>query len=266
MNSTWVVCVKQVPREPVFRRTAEGFQIDRNRTEGILNPYDRQALELAVDLREKHGGKAVVLTMGPPKAEEAVREALAFGVDRAVLLSDPAFAGADTLATAHTLAAAVRKLGGVTLILCGAKTLDSDTAQVGPQLAEILDLPMAAYVVKASCREQSLHVERTLDGIRERLALPLPALITVAGRMQTARPLSLGSVEGAFGKPEVAVWGRQDVDVEPGRIGWEGSATVAEGYEVWKHPRSGEVLLRAGPAEAADRILEILVRRNVLGG
>jgi electron transfer flavoprotein beta subunit len=265
MKPTWVVCIKQVPREPVFKRTAEAFQIDRARTEGIMNPYDRRAIELAVSLKEKQGGDVVVLSMGPPQAEEALREALAFGADRAVLLSDPAFAGADTLATAYTLAAGVRKLGHFSLILCGARTLDSDTAQVGPQMAEFLDLPMAAYVGKATCKERTLRVERTLDGVRERLVLPLPALITVAGRMRTERPLALGSVEGAFGKPEVLRWGRQDLEVDPGRIGWEGSATVADEYAVWKHSRSGEIV-RTKPAEAADRILDILVKHNLVGG
>lgn len=265
MKPTWVVCIKQVPREPVFKRTGDAFQIDRARTEGILNPYDRRAIELALSLKEKQGGDVVTLSMGPPQAEEALRETLAFGVDKAVLLSDPAFAGADTLATAYTLAAGVRKLGRFSLILCGARTLDSDTAQVGPQMAEFLDLPMAAYVGKATCRERTLRVERTLDGVRERLLLPLPALITVAGRMQPERPLALGSVEEAFGEPQIVRWGGQDLDVDPGRIGWEGSATVADEYAVWKHSRSGEII-QAKPAEAADRILDILVKRNVLGG
>lgn len=265
MKPKWVVCIKQVPREPVFKRTGDAYQIDRDRTEGIMNPYDRQAIELAVNLKEKQGGEVVVLSMGPPQAEEALREALAFGVDRAVLLSDPSFAGADTLATAYTLAAGVRKLGPFSLVLCGARTLDSDTAQVGPQMAEFLDLPMAAYVGKATCKEQSLRVERTLDGVRERLLLPMPALITVAGQMQTERPLALGSVEGAFGKPEVVRWGRQDLEVDPGRIGWEGSATVADEYAIWKHSRSGEII-QTKPAEAADRILDILVKHNLVGG
>ena len=265
MKPKWVVCIKQVPREPVFKRTGDSLQIDRERTEGIMNPYDRRAIEFALDLKAKEGGAVVVLSMGPPQAEEALREALAFGVDRAVLLSDPVFAGADTLATAYTLAAGIRKVGGFSLILCGARTLDSDTAQVGPQIAEILDLPMAANVDKASLRGQSLRVERRLDGDRERLLLPLPALITVAGQMQTERPLSLGSVEGAFGEPEVVRWGREDLDVDPARIGWEGSATVANEYAIWKHSRSGEIF-EGKPGEAADRILEVLVKRSLLGG
>ena len=265
MKPKWFVCIKQVPREPVFKRTGDAYQIDRDKTEGIMNPYDRQAIELAVNLKEKQGGDVVVLSMGPPQAEEALREALAFGVDRAVLLSDPAFAGADTLATAYTLASGVRKLGPFSLVLCGARTLDSDTAQVGPQMAEFLDLPMAAYVDKATCKEQTLRVERTLDGVRERLLLPLPALITVAGKMQTERPLALGSVEGAFGEPQIVRWGRQDLEVEPGQIGWEGSATVAGEYAVWRPSRSGEII-QVKPAEAADRILDILVKRNLVGG
>lgn len=265
MKPLWVVCVKQVPLEPVFRRRGDSIQIDRDRTEGVLNPYDRRAIELAVDLKAKEGGTAVVLSMGPPQAEEALREALAFGIDRAVLLTDPAFAGADTLATAHTLAAAIRKLGDFALILCGARTLDSDTAQVGPQMAEILDLPMASYVDRATYRENALRVERRLDGYRERLLLPLPALVTVAGRMQADRPVPLGSVEGAFGKPEVVRWDKADLDVDPGRIGWEGSATVADEYAIWKHPRSGQIV-KVRPAEAAARILDVLVKRNLLGG
>lgn len=265
MKPTWVVCIKQVPQEPIFKRTDEGFQIDRDRTEGVMNPYDRRAIEFAVDLKERAGGAVVVISMGPPQAEETLREALAFGVDRAILLSDPAFAGADTLATAHTLAAGIRKLGDFSLILCGARTLDSDTAQVGPQMAEILDLPMAAYVTKASHKKGALRVERRLDGVRERLLLPLPALITVAGKMRSARPLSLGSVEGAFGEPEIVLWGKKDLAVDPGRIGWEGSATIANEYAIWKHARSGEIV-QAKPGEAADRILDVLVKRNLLGG
>jgi electron transfer flavoprotein alpha/beta subunit len=263
VKPTWVVCIKQVPTEPLFKRTGDAFQIDRDRTEGILNPYDRSTIDLALDLRDKAGGTIVALTMGPPLAEEALREAMACGADRAILLSDPAFAGADTLATAYTLASAIRKLGDFSLILCGARTLDSDTAQVGPQIAEFLDLPMAAYVDKASFKGGALRVERRLDSIRERLLLPLPALITVAGRLQTERRLSLGSVEGAFGKPVVVRWGKGDLDVDPGRIGWKGSATVATEYATLEHSRSG---VRAKPAEAAERIIEVLAKRNVLGG
>jgi electron transfer flavoprotein alpha/beta subunit len=124
---------------------------------------------------------------------------------------------------------------------------------------------MAAYVDKAACKGESLRVERRLDGERERLLLPLPALITVAGQMQTERPLALGSVEEAFGEQQIVRWTMQDLEVDTGRIGWEGSATVADEYSVWKHSRSGEII-QTKPAEAADRILDILVRHNLVGG
>jgi electron transfer flavoprotein alpha/beta subunit len=120
-------------------------------------------------------------------------------------------------------------------------------------------------VGKATCQERTLRVERTLDGMQERLVLPLPALITVAGQTQTERPPALGSVEEAFGEVEVVRWARKDLEVDPGRIGWEGSATVADEYAVWKHSRTGEVI-QPKPSEAADRILDILVKHNVLGG
>ena len=191
MKPKWVVCIKQVPREPVFKRTADAYQIDRDRTEGIMNPYDRQAIELALNLKEKQGGEVVVLSMGPSQAEEALREALAFGVDKAVLLSDPEFAGADTLATAYTLASGVRKLGPFSLILCGARTLDSDTAQVGPQTAEKLGVP------QITCAERILEladgrvtVRRRIDGGYQVLRSPLPVLLTVIKGAAEPRPFN----------------------------------------------------------------------------
>lgn len=264
MKPTWIVCVKQVPREPVFKRTRDSLQIDRDRTEGILNPRDTLALRTARDLREHAGGRIVAVTMGPPQAEEALREAIACGADEGVLLSDAAFAGADTLATAHTLAAAIRRIGDFALVLCGAQTLDSDTGQVGPQLAEILDLPMAAYVVKVSYARAAFQVERRLDGFRERLRMRAPALVTVAACARTCEPLSLGAVEAAFRAPKVVRWRKRDLDVDAGCIGWKGSATRADSYGHSKRQRSGEVI-RERPAAAVDRILRVLVERGILG-
>ena len=264
MKPTWVVCVKQVPREPVFKKVGDSFQIDRDQTEGILNPWDRFALDCARGLKEKSGGHIVVLSMGPQKTDEALREALACGADRAILLSDPAFAGADTLATAYTLAAAVRKLGAFSLILCGARTLDSDTGQVGPQLAELLDLPMAAYVHSLTLKQESLRVERRLDGVRERLLLKLPALITVEGEKKKSWGTSLASLQLAFTDAPVLHWKKEDLDMDPACIGWNGSATRAKDYAFWKRERSGEII-RGKAGEAAERILNVLLERNILG-
>jgi len=259
----WVVCVKQVPREPVFKRVDTYFRVDRDRTEGILNPADRDALEMARELREKHGGRIVAISMGPPQAEEVLREALACGADRAVLLSDPAFAGADTLATARTLAAAIRKLGGFSLVLCGARTLDSDTGQVGPQLAEMLDIAMASRADRVSCREGSLRVERRMDGFRETLEMPLPALLTVERLQRTPAAVSLQSLERAFDGLPVERWTREDLGLEPGEVGWEGSATWAKDVCLWERKRSGE-RVEGDVQTAVDRILSVLLEHNTL--
>jgi len=260
----WVVCIKQVPREPVFKRVETYFKVDRERAEGILNPADRDALDAARELREKAGGRIVALSMGPPQAEEVLREALACGADRAVLLSDPAFAGADTLATARTLAAAVRRLGGFSLVLCGARTLDSDTGQVGPQLAEMLDVPMASYVDRVVCRKNGVYVERRLDGLRERLEIPFPALITLDRRQKQAAATSLQALELAYRDLTVERWTREDLGLRPAQVGWEGSATWARDVSTWKKKRAG-VRLEGDVEEAAERILSLLLEQNSLG-
>jgi len=260
----WVVCVKQVPREPVFKRVDTYFKVDRDRTEGILNPADRHALETARELKERHGGRIVAISMGPPQADDVLREALACGADRAVLLSDPAFAGADTLATARTLAAAIRKLGGFSLVLCGSRTLDSDTGQVGPQLAEMLDLPMASGVDRVVLRGGSLRVERRMDGFRERLEMPLPALLAVERRERTVAAVSLKALEEAFGGLPVERWTREDLGLDPCDVGWEGSATWARDVSLWEKKRSGE-RVDGDVEKAADRILSVLLEHNTLG-
>jgi electron transfer flavoprotein beta subunit len=248
----------------VFKRVGSYFKADRDRTEGILNPGDRHALDVARELKEKAGGEVVAVSMGPPQADEVLREVLACGADRAVLLSDPAFAGADTLATARTLAAAVRKLGDYRLVLCGARTLDSDTGQVGPQLAELLNLPMASYVDRVSCRRNGLRVERRMDGVRETLDVPFPGLIAVDRPQRASGPVSLTSLEKAFRDLPVERWMCEDLGLDPAEVGWEGSATWARDFSYWRRKRAGEKLMGT-PDEAVDRILSVLLQRNTLG-
>ncbi len=265
LKPTWVVCIKQVPRDPVFKKIGDTFHIAREKTEGILNPHDRFSLDFALDLKKKAGGNIVVMTMGPPQAEDALREGIAYGADKGILLSDPGFAGADTLATAYTLAAAIRKLGDYSLILCGAQTLDSDTGQVGPQLAEFLDLPMVAYVNKLAYKQDALRVERRMDGLHEKLLVKLPALVTVASRKEKTRTLSLGAVEEAFTDLDVSHWTQKDLALSPSLVGLQGSATRAKEYAYLKRSRSGEVF-QGKPGEAADKIIAEMIKQNILGG
>jgi len=264
MKGKWVVCIKQVPQEPVFKKVDDTYQIDRDMAGGILNPCDRFALDMARDLKERAGGEIVAITMGPPQAEEVLREAVAHGIDKAILLSDLVFAGADTLATAHTLAAAIRKVGNASLILCGATTLDSDTGQVGPQVAELLDLPMVANVDTVNYVRDKLRVERRIDGFREKLQIDLPALITVSGKGRKSVPVSLRSLEEAFSVPLICQWGRDDLDVDAGLVGWEGSATRTWELSYLKRKRSGEII-QDKAADTAERIIAALMDRDILG-
>ncbi|HEX9715060.1 MAG TPA: electron transfer flavoprotein subunit beta/FixA family protein, partial [Desulfurivibrionaceae bacterium] len=140
-----IVCVKQVPDAKDVRLDPKTNTLSREGVQAIMNPYDRHALEEAVRLKEQHGGTVTVLSMGPPQAEEMLREAVSCGADEAVLVSDRAFAGADTWATTYTLSQAIKKIDDFDLILCGKQAIDGDTAQVGPGLAERLDIPFVAY-------------------------------------------------------------------------------------------------------------------------
>ena len=158
-----IVCLKQVPDSTKVRLDPVTHTLIREGVESIINPYDLYALEAALRLKDSVGGKVTLLSMGPPQAETALREALSLGADEAVLLCDRAFAGADTWATSYTLSQAVRKIGQFDLVVCGKQAIDGDTAQVGPGLAERLDIPHVAFVRKAELAGSALAVERLSD-------------------------------------------------------------------------------------------------------
>src|SRR3989338_5885623 len=143
-----IVCIKQVPETTEVRINPETNTLVREGVKSIINPFDMYAIEEAVRLKEKLGGKATVITMGPPQAEGALREAISMGIDDAILICDRAFAGSDTWATSYTLSKAIEKIGDYSLIICGKQAADGDTAQVGPGIAAHLDLPQVTYVKK----------------------------------------------------------------------------------------------------------------------
>ena len=174
-----IVCIKQVPATSEIGWDPKTGTLMRERAEGVLNLNDKNALEAALQLREKHGGHSTALSMGPSQAEESLREALSMGIDRAVLLSDRAFAGADSLSTAYTLSLAARKIGSYDLILCGKESSDGMTAQVGPQIAEFLDLPQLICATEINIENTSVRIkQKTEDGFRI-VEAPLPAVLTV---------------------------------------------------------------------------------------
>lgn len=220
-----VVCIKQVPDAKDVRLDPETNTLARAGVESIMNPYDRHALEEGVRLAGEQGGTVTVLSMGPPQAQEVLREAVACGADEAVLVSDRAFAGADTWATTHTLAQAIRTVGGADLVLCGKQAIDGDTAQVGPGLAERLGYPYATCVKKLlGCAEGTLRLERMMDDGYDVLEVGLPALLTVVKEINQPRLPSLKGKMKAK-KLEIKTLSAADIDADPGQIGLPGSPT-----------------------------------------
>lgn len=247
-----VVCVKQVPGTTEVKINPETNTLVREGIPNQINPFDLYAVEEALRLKERLGAetKTIVLSMGPPQAAESLRECIAMGIDDAVLLSDRAFAGADTLATAYTLAAAIRKLDAG-LVLCGKQAIDGDTAQVGPEIAENLDWPHLTYVRKINEIGQSeLVAERMTDDGYERLNVSLPALLTVVKEINEPR---LPGIKGQLRakKYEVPVWTAADLELDQGRIGLKGSPTWVSKIFYPQHEVTAEMICGESCEQAA---------------
>jgi electron transfer flavoprotein beta subunit len=241
-----VVCIKQVPDNPNIRIDPERMTIIREGLKSIINPLDCVALEAALVLKKKQGGCITVLSMGPPQSEEALFEALAYGADQAILLTDIAFAGADTLATSHVLARAIARLEPFPdLILCGKQTIDSDTGHVGPQIAEELNLPQVCNVNEIHPEGNFLTVKQISDHFLNTLRVSLPALLTVGPELSIPHHLPLGDVEAAFLKKKITQWGLPDLGLEPQEVGLPGSATKV--WKLQKTPQKKQGELLSGP-------------------
>jgi len=220
-----IVCVKQVPDAKDVRLDPVTNTLAREGVESIMNPYDQHALEEAVRLKESHGGEVVVLTMGPPQAEEMLRQAISCGADQAVLVSDRSFAGADTWATSYTLEHALKKIGSFDLILCGKQAIDGDTAQVGPGLATRLGIPYLTCIQKVlEGKENGLIVERMMDDGYDVVAVDYPALLTVVKDINEPRVPSLKGKMKAK-KAEIVRLSAEDIGADSACIGLPGSPT-----------------------------------------
>ena len=220
-----VVCLKQVPGTTEVKIDPQTNTLIRQGIQNIINPFDTYALEEGVRLKEKHGGKVTVITMGPPQADAALREAISLGADEAILLSDRAFAGADTWATANTLSKAITKLGKCDIVICGRQTIDGDTGQVGPEMAEMLGVPFVAYVSKIEeIKENYLRVSRMVEEGHEVIETTLPAIITVAKEINVPRLPSLRGITRSKSAP-IATWGIKELGVDANAVGLAGSST-----------------------------------------
>lgn len=252
-----VVCVKQVPDPSQARIDRDTGLVIREGVDKITNPFDLYALEEAIRLKESFGGQVTAISMGPPAAKEVLKDAIAMGVDSGILLSDRQFAGADTLATSYTLAQAIRKLGDVALIICGKQAADGDTAQVGPGLAANLDFSHVTQVRKIrQLNSTETVVERLTDTGYEVLGLRLPAVITVVKEINEPRLPGLRGMMRAK-KAEIPLWDSQVLDVDPKRVGLNGSPTqVWRTFEPARHQK-GEMLV-GSPSEQAALLLDRL--------
>lgn len=220
-----IVTIKQVPETSNVKMDPETGTMLRTAVEGIINPLDLFAIEAALRLREAQGGTVTVITMGPPKAETALRDALAMGCDRAILLSDRRFGGSDTWATAYTLAQCIRKLEPYDLIICGERATDGETGQVGPAIAASLDLPLVTYVSRViDAGDDFLRLERMVETGREQVSSPLPLLITVLREIGTPR---LGTVRSKLKakNTQIPTWGPEEIECQENWIGLKGSPT-----------------------------------------
>lgn len=258
-----IVCIKQVPETADIKIDPKTNTLIREGASSIINPYDMYAIEEALRIKEKVGGKVTVITMGPPQAESALREAISLGSDQAILITDKAFAGSDTWATSYTLACAIRKVGNFNLIICGKQAMDGDTAQVGPGISVQLDIPQITYVKKIEKIDQNFaQVERMTEEGYEIIETPLPCLFTVVKEINEPRLPSLKGKMRAK-KAEIVSWRSQDIQASPERIGLTGSPTQV--IKIFTPPpRKGGQILEGSPEEVANKLGNIL--KDIVAG
>jgi electron transfer flavoprotein alpha/beta subunit len=241
-----IVCIKQVPDTADVKINPETNTLIREGVPSIVNPFDMHAIEAAIQVREKLGGKVTVITMGPPQADAALREAVAMGADEGVLISDKAFAGSDTWATSYTLSKAIGKLG-FDIIFCGKQAIDGDTAQVGPEIAEFLDIPHIAFVKHVDeITEKSVRVHRLMDDGYDVVEASVPVLLTVVREINVPR---LPSLKGKMAAKK-AVIGKLDfaaIDAEEAMVGLKGSPTQVR--KIFAPPPRGNRQMLEGTIE-----------------
>lgn len=262
-----VIPIKQVPETGNVKMDEETGTMIREGVESIINPLDLYAIEVGIRIKEQFGGEITVLSMGPQKAMEAIREAIAMGCDQGVLISDRKFGGADTWATSYTLSQAIKKIGRFDLILCGERATDGDTGQVGPGIASFLDLPLSTFTSEiVYIDEHMMQVKRLVEGGYELLELPLPCLLTVVKEISDPRLPTLRGKQKAK-KIDIPMWGPDDIEADPSNIGLKGSPTrVVKTF----HPqvsRNGKKLVARDTEsinKAVDELIEFLKDRQLI--
>ncbi|MGL5356508.1 MAG: electron transfer flavoprotein subunit beta/FixA family protein [Cetobacterium sp.] len=221
-----IVCLKQVPNTSEVKINSETGTLIRDGVESIINPDDKYALEMALKLKDRNNAHITILTMGPPQAKDAINEGLAMGADRGILLTDRSFAGSDTWATATILSAAVEKIGKYDVIICGRQAIDGDTAQVGPEMAEFLNLPQITYVNKLDINTNKAVVNRYFEDRDIRMEVNFPVLITVIKDSIPPRYPTVRGIFKYFNEDVIEEWTLKDLEmIDTTQIGLKGSPT-----------------------------------------
>lgn len=263
MSLTIAVMVKVVPKPEEVTLDEETMTIDREDADSQLNPADKNAVELALELKdavEDDDGEAdvVAISMGPPFVEDHLQDVVAMGADDAVLLSDLAFAGADTYPTSRVLAAAVEKLGDVDLVLCGEESSDSSTGQVPPGVAEWLGINQVTYVADAAVEDGHLVATRTVGGGEETVRVPLPAMASVEYGVNEPRFPDFKRKRWAKSEWDLTVWDHADLELPESELGKEGSYTDVEGLEKISGPERKGEWIDGEPEQQAAEVAEVL--------
>ena len=257
-----VVCIKQVPNTNEVKLDPVTGTLIRDGVPSIINPDDKAGLEAALRLKDQFGAHVTVITMGPPQADTALREALAMGADEAVLITDRAFGGADTLATSTTIAAGIKKLP-YDLIITGRQAIDGDTAQVGPQIAEHLNIPNVSYAEDIKVEGDTVIVKRQYEDRYHVVKVKMPCLITALSELNQPRYMTPGGIFDAYREKKVTVWTVNDIEVDRDRIGLKGSPTrVFKSFP--KSLKAAGTVVQLDPEDWAEYMLEKLREKFII--
>ena len=257
-----VVCIKQVPNTNEVKLDPVTGTLIRDGVPSIINPDDKAGLEAALRLKDATGAHVTVLSMGPPQADAVLREAMAMGADDAVLVTDRAFGGADTLATSTTIAAALKKIP-YDLIITGRQAIDGDTAQVGPQIAEHLNIPNVSYAEELQVEGDTVTVKRQYEDRYHVVKVKMPCLITALSELNQPRYMTPGGIFDAYREKQVTVWGLNDIEVDTDKIGLKGSPTrVFKSFP--KSLKAAGTVVQLDAEDAADYMLEKLREKFII--
>ena len=259
-----IVCVKQVPDTKGGVKFNPDGTLDRGAMLTIMNPDDKAGLEAALRLKDQYGAEVTVLTMGLPKAEDVLREAIAMGADNGILVTDRVLGGADTWATSTTIAGAIRNIKDYDIIITGRQAIDGDTAQVGPQIAEHLGIPVISYAEGIEVEGDSVIVKRQYEDRHHMLKAKMPVLITALSELNEPRYMTPGGIFDAC-DAEITTWGRANlVDVEDGDLGLKGSPTKIAKASDKVRKGAGEKVTPDSADEAVDYIMDKLLTKHVI--